>query len=189
MSSSEEIVPDDREPPRNGLTYQQSAFCQAYADPTSPTFGNQGRSYMAAYPECGDLDQARSSAWRIMQTQKVKDEIERIRLQVRGATGLTKEDYVQMLMNRQDFLFERGEKGDAQAAASLLKLLGEASGFFVKKVEDVTPPERRLQGGEATARMILEQAERLARMRQPLRRIAEILPDDPPALPPGPTPQ
>jgi hypothetical protein len=171
----ESTEPPEREPtPRGQLRPEWRVFCHAYADPTSPGYANQGRAYQTAFPNCTIIDHARQAAWRLLKKKCVQDEITRIRLQIRGAADLSLGDYMQLLVNRERYFTERGGKGDAMAAAACLKMIGEASGFFIKKFKDETPPERRLATGTAAFTALAEAYERVQRMKSPLAKLQQI---------------
>lgn len=149
-------------------------FATAYADPSSPTYGDKGKSYRVAYPLAIGKEEtevtsesARRAAYKLLAKEVVQGEIDRIRLAVRGAVGLTKDEYMETLLSREEFYAKRGEKGDAMASANILKLIGQAGGFLIIKKEDVTPPERRIPSGETAVAAILAAAERLKRLREP----------------------
>lgn len=171
---------DDDEVVPRPLRPEWAIVAHAWADPTSPTYQKKQESYWTAYPIPLELQQepkkretARRAFYKLLEKQAFRDEIERIRLQIRGSAGFTKEDYFQLLLKREELFATRGGKGDAQAAAATLKLIGQTAGLLIQKVEDVTPPERkRPMTGEQLVDSLLEAAERMRRLRDPVARPA-----------------
>ena len=166
----------DEEPAPRPLRPEWAIVAHAWADPTSPTYQKKIESYWTAYPIPLELQQepkkretARRAFYKLLERQAFRDEIERVRLQIRGSAGFSKEDYFQLLLKREELFATRGGKGDAQAAAATLKLIGQAAGLLVQKVEDVTPPERKALTGEQLVASFIDAAERMRRLRDPVR--------------------
>lgn len=149
------------------IQYSWKAFALAFADPTSPTFGQRIESYLAGYPHVTDRDYARRRTYKLLATRSVRREVERIQFGVRSGAGMTKEDYIELLLEREEAFAARGEKGDAQACAAILKLIGDATGYRITRTEDLTPPERRLQTVGQMATEVIAAAERWKRLREP----------------------
>ena len=143
------------------------AFAIAFADPTSPTFGQRIESYLAAYPRVTDRDYARRRTYKLLAIPSVRREVNQIRLGVRSGAGMTKEDYIALLLEREQAFAERGEKGDAQACAAILKLIGDATGYRITRTEDMTPPERPRLTGEELAAKLIQAGERWRRLCTP----------------------
>lgn len=176
---------DEKRPDNDGLEDENEnflhpewrVFAHAYADPTSATYTKKPESYRVAFPLPPGQEEtqttrasAQRSAYRLLEREVVQEEIERIRQQIRGGIGMTKEDYLMLLKKREEKyakLAEAEVKGASQASAAILKLIGTAIGALVQLKEDRTPPERRRIGPGETADRVLAAAERIARLRQP----------------------
>lgn len=136
-------MPDERAPGK--LRARKIAFARAYGDPSSPTFNDVEGSYMAANPDASPKS-ARTSGYRLLRedplVQETLAEMAAVNKTISGGNeGL--EEYVDRLHRYQEMFANRGEKGDSGAVSRLMELEGKARGYFITKVEDLTPPERR----------------------------------------------
>lgn len=134
------------------------AFALAYADPTSPTFGNATQSYLRIAPNV-DLRSAGRSAVRYLENEFVKAEILRFSTETRTVAALTPADYITGCLDAEKMLLELVKGGDARAAmaaARYRELAGRASGLILNRVVDATPTAKKA----ADARAILGEMKR-----------------------------
>lgn len=124
------------------------AFARAVADPTSPTFGNATRSYLAAVNPNVDEASATRGGVRYMGDDVVKREILRLGQQTRTVAALTPADYIEGCLDAEKMLLNLVKEGDARAAMAAAKyreLAGRAGGLILNRVVDATPTEKKRQ--------------------------------------------
>lgn len=149
-------------------------FALAVSDPTSPTFSNNVDSYIAGFEldekaiETIGLPTVTRRAHRTRYNRFVLKTIKAIQEQLAAGTGLTKYEYMQLLLKREADYARRGIPGDAAASARLLQFLGKALGHLADApVVDPNAPKQPLLSGEELATAFITAAERLQRLRLP----------------------
>jgi hypothetical protein len=85
-----------------------------------------------------------------------------------AGTGLTKYEYLQLLLKREGDYAKRGIPGDAAASARILQFVGKTLGHLADvPVVDPNAPKPTLLSGEELANAFIDAAQRLQRLRQP----------------------
>ena len=148
------------------------AFALAFADPTSHSYLNAVDSYIFGFAlsekdiEEQGLQAISRKAHRARYHPGVVKAIAGVQAKIQTAAGLTKEEYVLLLVRREAAYAKRGIPGDAAASARLLQYLGRVAGHMMDK--PVTPEDNRpILSGEEIANALIDAAQRLQRLRQP----------------------
>lgn len=149
-------------------------FALAVSDPTSPSFQNNVDSYIAGFEiseeeiKADGLMKVARRAHRARYAPFVIKTIKAVQEQLAAGTGLTKLEYMQLLLKREADYARRGIPGDAAASARLLQFVGKALGHLADApVVDPNAPKQPLLSGEELATAFITAAERLQRLRLP----------------------
>jgi hypothetical protein len=140
---------------------RREAFARAYFTP-GPTFQNATASYKLVFPDASDLS-AKRSGLRLLQHPEVQKIAAELREDAFTAGALTLPEFITWGWETLKELREMS-KGDPKyttAIPNLYDRVGRAAGFMVQRVEDMTPPERRV--GIGSAELIAATKEALAR--------------------------
>jgi hypothetical protein len=149
-------------------------FALAVSDPTSHTFNNNVDSYIFAFElskeaiEVEGLTKVVRRAHRTRYAPFVIKAIKQIQEQLQAGTGLSKLEYLQLLLKREADYARRGIPGDAAASARLLQFVGKTLGHLADvPAVDPNAPKPTLLSGEELANAFLDAAQRLQRLRTP----------------------
>lgn len=168
-----ETKPRTKGAPKNraAAARRRLRFAEFYAgDPTSGTFRDAAASLRAVFAEEGRMlkpASARRMAIRYLAKDEVIAEIDKIQTTARVVTGMAGPEFVERCLEREAALVSRGGRGDSAAAAKYMELAGKALGVLITKVEDVTPPERRLAATPEGFQKLIDAGERLRRLQSP----------------------
>ena len=148
------------------------AFALAFADPTSHSYQNAVDSYLFAFAPSEEeikaegLPSISRKAHRARYHPAVVKAINGIQEKIQSAAGLSKEEYILLLLKREAEYSTRGIPGDAAASARILQYVGKVVGHLTERplvIEDNRPQ----LSGEEIATALISAAERLQRLRQP----------------------
>ena len=147
------------------------AFALAFADPTSHCYQNAVDAYLFAFAlteeeiKAEGLPSISRKAHRARYHPAVVKAINGVQEKIQSAAGLSKEEYILLLLKREAEYSKRGIPGDAAASARILQYVGRAVGHLMDK--PIVPENPRpLLSGEEIANALIEAAERLQRLRQ-----------------------
>ena len=158
------------------------AFALAFADPTSHCYQNAVDAFIFGFALTEEeikeqgLPAISRRAHRARYHPSVVKAITAIQGKIQSAAGLSKEEYILLLLKREAEYSRRGIPGDAAASARILQYVGRAVGHLMDKpVAPVDP--RPLMSGEEIAVALIQAADRLQRLRlpNPMPATAEII--------------
>jgi phage terminase small subunit len=122
------------------------AFAKAYADVTGPAFHNATEAYLVAVSPGVSRESAGRAGLRYLKDPVVQEELLRLGDEAGHLNALTLAEYIQRCVERADQMLAAAMReipGAAAAAAKYDQMVGQALGAFVRRVEDVTPKDRR----------------------------------------------
>lgn len=149
-------------------------FAEQLFDRQSPTYNNLILSYRAVYGHDTTVTQLVESrrAQRVAATKACRRFREKILLRGDDGQPITHSAFVRLLLDREEKYATRGERGDAQASAAVLQMIGVSMGFIDgrkgKGKDSPKPPtgQATLMTGDQIVDSIMVAAERLRRLRE-----------------------